>query len=136
MTWLSLMLDTKLFGFRAGGYHFTNVVFHTANTVLLFGLLSRATGSELRSACVAALFRSPLARRVGRLDHGVQRRPQPVFWTALAVGLFALCGKCRYVCRTRCPLIAFVASLLSKQTLVTLPFLLLLLDYWPLGRMQ
>jgi Tfp pilus assembly protein PilF len=136
LTWLSLMLDTKLFGFRAGGYHFTNVLFHAANTVLLFVFLARATGSELRSACVAALFAlHPL--HVESVAWITERKDV----LSLFFGLLSLLAYVRYAkSRGRLPyalcLSAFVASLLSKQTLVTLPFLLLLLDFWPLGRMQ
>jgi protein O-mannosyl-transferase len=136
LTWLSLMLDTTLFGFRAGGYHFTNVLFHAANTVLLFVFLTRATGSDLRSACVAALFAlHPL--HVESVAWITERKDV----LSLFFGLLSLLAYLRYA-RTGSRLsyalclIAFVASLLSKQTLVTLPFLLLLLDYWPLGLMQ
>src|SRR5580704_10944103 len=56
LTWLSLMLDTTVFGFRPSGYHFTNTLFHAANTILLFAFLLQTTDRPLRSACVAALF--------------------------------------------------------------------------------
>ncbi len=55
-TWLSLMLDSDLYGVRPGGYHFTNILLHAANSVLLFAMLAYATGNALRSAFVAALF--------------------------------------------------------------------------------
>jgi protein O-mannosyl-transferase len=135
-TWLSLMLDTTLFGFRAGGYHLTNVVLHAANTVLLFAFLVRTTGREFPSACVAALFAlHPL--HVESVAWITERKDV----LSIFFGLLSLLAYVSYAkSGGRLPyalcLLAFVASLLSKQTLVTLPFLLLLLDYWPLARMR
>lgn len=133
-TWLSLMLDTTLFGFRAGAYHFTNVLLHAANTVLLFVFLARTTGSELRSACVAALFAlHPL--HVESVAWITERKDV----LSMLFGLLSLLAYARYVKNRRragyvAALLLFVASLLSKQTLVTFPFVLLLLDFWPFGR--
>jgi len=56
LTWVSLMLDTEIYGFRPGGYHLTNVLLHAANAVLLFAVFARATQNQARSAFVAALF--------------------------------------------------------------------------------
>ncbi len=136
LTWLSLMLDTTVFGFRAGGYHFTNVLLHAADTVLLFAFLAQATGMQLRSACVAALFAlHPL--HVESVVWITERKDV----LSVLFGLLSLLSYVRYAksgsgwTYAAC-LLCFVASLLSKQTLVTLPCLLLLLDYWPLGRMS
>jgi Flp pilus assembly protein TadD len=135
LTWLSLMLDTTLFGVRPGAYHLMNVALHAANTVLLFVFLARATGYEFRSACVAALFAlHPL--HVESVAWVTERKDV----LSTLFGLLSLVGYVGY-CRTRSRLsfaasfLCFAASLLSKQTLVTLPFLFLLLDYWPLGRL-
>jgi Tfp pilus assembly protein PilF len=134
LTWLSLMLDTTLFGFRAGGYHFTNVIIHAADAVLLFAFLARATGKQLRSACVAALFAlHPL--HVESVAWITERKDV----LSGLFGLLSLLAYARYATNGRglsyaVSIVCFVASLLSKQTLVTLPFLLLLLDFWPLGR--
>jgi Tfp pilus assembly protein PilF len=136
LTWLSLMLDTTVFGFRAGGYHFTNVVLHAADAVLLFVFLARATGMPLRSACVAALFAlHPL--HVESVVWITERKDV----LSVLFGLLSLLAYVRYartggVWACAACLLCFVASLLSKQTLVTMPCLLLLLDYWPLGRMS
>jgi protein O-mannosyl-transferase len=134
LTWLSLMLDVDLYGGRANGFHVTNTLLHAACAVLLFLALARATGSQLRSAFVAALFAlHPL-------------HVESVAWIAerkdvlsIFFGLLALLAYVRYATgggRINQPL-AFVGlalSLMAKQTLVTLPFVFLLLDFWPLGR--
>jgi Tfp pilus assembly protein PilF len=134
--WLSLMLDTTVYGFRSGGYHITNVLLHVANTVLLFAFLVRATGNELRSAFVAALFGlHPL-------------HVESVAWIAerkdvlsTLFGLMALLAYLNYATRGRrwsfaACFLCFVCSLLAKQTLVTLPFVFLLLDFWPFARLR
>jgi tetratricopeptide (TPR) repeat protein len=135
-TWLSLMLDSDLYGVRPSGYHFTNILLHTANGVLLFAALAYATGNALRSAFVAALFAiHPL-------------HVESVAWIAerkdvlsTFFGLLSLLMYLRYAERggrwsLAVSLLFLVASLLSKQTLVTLPFVFLLLDFWPLGRLR
>ena len=138
LTWLSLMLDAQLFGPGAAGPHLTNVLLHAANTVLLFLLLKRLTGAHWRSAFVAALFAlHPL-------------HVESVAWVSerkdVLSGLFfmlALLMYARYVERIPTPkakafyglaLLFFALGLMSKPMLVTLPFVLLLLDYWPLER--
>ena len=137
LTWLSYMLDVSLFGVAPGAHHVVNVLFHTANTVLLFYVLRAMTGGALwRSAFVAALFAlHPL-------------HVESVAWIAerkdglsTLFGLLALGGYWAYVKRPsfgRYLLIAvpFVLSLMAKPMLVTLPAVLLLLDYWPLGRLK
>jgi tetratricopeptide (TPR) repeat protein len=135
LTWLSLMLDTEIYGLRPGGYHFTNVLLHAASTVVLFVALKRATGRAGRSAFVAALFAlHPL-------------HVESVAWVAerkdvlsTLFGLLALDAYLRYATGSRLGAYAaslsfFVLSLLAKQTLVTLPFVFLLLDFWPLRRL-
>jgi Flp pilus assembly protein TadD len=134
LTWLSHMLDVALFGPDAGGHHLTNVVLHAANAVLLFDLLRRLTGAAGRSAVVAALFAvHPL-------------HVESVAWVAerkdVLSTLFWLLTTHAYVAYARAPssrryalvVLAFVAGLMCKPMLVTLPFTLLLLDWWPLAR--
>ena len=135
LTWLSLMLDIQLFGPRPGALHLVNVLFHAVNTVLLFLILARMTGAKWRSAFVAALFAiHPL-------------HVESVAWVAerkdvlsVLFGLLTIWAYVRYTTRPALSHYAWVVlflvlSLLSKPMLVTMPFLLLLLDYWPLGRM-
>jgi|HubBroStandDraft_6_1064221.scaffolds.fasta_scaffold01769_5 cytochrome c-type biogenesis protein CcmH/NrfG len=133
-TWLSLMLDTSLFGLQATGYHSTNVVLHVANTTLLFWFLVRATGNQLRSACVAALFAlHPL--HVESVAWITERKDVlSTLFVLLALSTYVSYVKRRGAWKFAACLVCFAASLLSKQTLVTLPFVLLLLDFWPLGR--
>jgi tetratricopeptide (TPR) repeat protein len=137
LTMLSHMLDCQLYGLNAGGHHLTNVLLHTASVILLFLVLRRMTGKLWRSAMVAAVFGiHPL-------------RAESVAWVAerkdVLSGLFFMFTLWAYVRYTRRPFslgrylwvaILFALGLLCKPMLVTLPFVLLLLDYWPLGRFQ
>ncbi|MEI9959766.1 MAG: tetratricopeptide repeat protein [Limisphaerales bacterium] len=134
LTWLSHMLDCELFALNAGAHHFTNVLFHTANVVLLLLLLLRLTGALWPSAFVAALFAwHPL--HVESVAWVAERKD--VLSTFFA--LLTLLAYTRYVKENRrrsfwLALIFFALGLMSKPMLVTLPFVLLLLDYWPLQR--
>lgn len=136
LTWLSHMLDCQFYGLSPGGHHLTNVLLHTAAAILLFLVLRQMTGSLWRSAFVAAVFAiHPL-------------RVESVAWVAerkdVLSGLFfmlTLWAYVRYVRGRRSPgryglvLLFFALGLMSKPMLVTVPFILLLLDYWPLNRM-
>lgn len=135
LTWISLMLDTSLFGPLPAGYHVTNLVLHLVNVLLVLALFKRLTGNLARSAFVAALFAvHPL-------------HVESVAWIAerkdvlsLFFGLLSLHAYAAYAQESKRFVLAvawlcFVLSLLTKQTFVTLPFLLLLLDFAPLGRM-
>jgi protein O-mannosyl-transferase len=135
LTRLSHMLDATIYGSWAGGYHLTNVVLHVANVLLVFELFRTATGSPLRSAFVAALFAvHPL--HVESVAWITERKDV----LSLFFGLVSLSAYVHYAQTRRgapyaLAVASFFASLLSKQTLVTLPFVLLLLDYWPLQRL-
>ena len=137
LTWLSHMLDCQIYGLRPGGHHVTNLLLHIANSLLLFGLLKRLTGAVWRSAVVAALFAlHPLhVESVAWLSE--RKDVLSAFFFILTVWAYA-----RYA-ETKSPksafwygaaLVLFALGLMSKPMLVTLPFVLLLLDYWPLGR--
>lgn len=136
MTWLSHMLDVQLYGMDAGMHHVTNVVFHLANTLLLFGLLHLMTGRLGRSAFVAGLFAvHPL-------------HVESVAWVAerkdVLSTLFFLLMLWAYVEYVRNPqrnryllvVVLLALGLMSKPMLVTAPFVLLLLDVWPLQRVS
>jgi len=136
VTWLSLALDRTLFGPGPAGPHAVNLALHAVNAVLLLVLLVRTTGAPWRSALVAALFAlHPL-------------RVESVAWVSerkdLLAGLFWLATTLQYVAWTRRGgagryagvLALFALGLASKPMLVTLPFALLLLDAWPLGRLD
>lgn len=131
LTTLSHMLDSQLFGLRPSGHHATSVLLHTAAVLLLFGVLRDMTGTFWRSAFVAALFAvHPL-------------RAESVAWISerkdLLSGVFLMLAIAAYVRYARQPSIAryslllltFACGLMSKAMLVTLPFVLLLLDAWP-----
>ena len=136
LTFMSHALDLSLFGRAAWGHHVTNLLLHLANTLLLYAALFRLTGVIGRSALVAALFAvHPL--HVESVAWVTERK-------GLLAGLFfmlALLAYERYVRRPNTWRYALVAlafglGLMSKATAITLPFLLLLLDVWPLGRLS
>ncbi len=136
LTWLSYMLDWQLFGLNAGGYHITNLIFHIANTLLLFIILRQMTKALWQSAFVAALFAlHPL--HVESVAWIAERKDvlSTFFW------LLAMWAYVRYVKNPKLKwylisLMLFALGLMSKPMLVTLPFVLLLLDYWPLNRIS
>lgn len=136
LTWLSLMLDSSIYGLHAGGYHWTNVILHICSTLLLFFALQRMTGAIFRSFFVAALFAvHPL-------------HVESVAWIAerkdVLCGFFWMLTMLAYARYVEKPgwkkyiivLICFVLGLMAKPMLMTLPVVLLILDYWPLGRFR
>jgi tetratricopeptide (TPR) repeat protein len=137
LTMLSLMGDYQLHGLHAGGYHFTNVLLHAASAILLFLVLRQMTGALWRSAFVAALFAiHPL--RVESVAWVAERKDVlSAFFFMLTLGAYArYVRKPNSLARYLMVATAYVLALLSKPTVVTLPFVLLLLDYWPLRRFE
>jgi tetratricopeptide (TPR) repeat protein len=146
LTWISHMLDATLFGPFAGGHHIVNVVFHTANAVLAYFVFNRLTGAVWKSALIAFLF----------AVHPVH--VESVAWVSerkdVLSTLFWLLTMLAYITWSRNTereasflrkvstesyvliVVAFAFGLMSKPMLVTLPFVLLLLDYWPLERLK
>ena len=137
LTWISHELDCQLYGLHPGGHHLTNVLLHTATVIALFLVLRQMTGVLWRSAFVAALFAiHPL-------------RVESVAWVAerkdVLSGLFFMLTIGAYVRYARRPwpparyglvVLLFALGLMCKPMLVTLPLVLLLLDYWPLQRVE
>ena len=142
LTWLSHELDCQLYGLQPGGHHLTNVLLHTATVIALFLVLRQMTGALWRSAFVAALFAiHPL-------------RVESVAWVAerkdVLSGLFFMLtigAYVRYVENLKfqisnfkffyiASVVLFALGLMCKPMLVTLPLVLLLLDYWPLRRVE
>src|SRR6266496_4735839 len=134
LTTLSHMLDCQLYGLNAGGHHLTNVILHTISVLLLFLVLKQMTGAFWQSAFVAGVFAiHPL-------------HVESVAWVAerkdVLSAVFFMLTLLAYVRYARAPssggylavAVFFALGLMSKPMLVTLPFVLLLLDYWPLER--
>ena len=136
LTWLTHEADCQVYGLWAGGAHLTNVGLHAATAVLLFLVLRAMTGALWRSAFVAAVFAvHPLrAESVA----WISERKDVLGGMFFMLTLWAYVGYARQPSRSRYAVVAllFALGLLSKNMLVTLPFVLLLLDWWPLKRMQ
>ena len=136
LTWLSHMLDVELFGLKAGRHHLMNVFFHIVNTLLLFLILHRMTRALWQSAFVATLFAlHPL--HVESVAWVAERKDvlSTLFWM-LTLGAYGYYVKRPGYRRYLLVLVCFLLGLMSKPMLVTIPFVLLLLDFWPLGRLQ
>jgi tetratricopeptide (TPR) repeat protein len=143
LTWISHMLDLELFGLDAGAHHLTNLAMHVASTLLLFGWLVRTTGAAGRSAFVAALFAlhplhvESVAWVAERKDVLSTLLLMLTLWAYLPyVRASARGGRSGRVRWLLVVAFVFALGLLAKPMLVTVPFLLLLLDAWPLGRVS
>jgi protein O-mannosyl-transferase len=142
VTWISHMVDCQIFGNKVGGQHATNLLLHALNSVLLFLVLLRMTGAQWRSAAVAAFFAwHPL--HVESVAWIAERKDvlSGFFW------MLALWAYVRYAESSKAQLpnskffyalalLLFALGLMAKPMLVTLPFVLLLIDWWPLGRLS
>ncbi len=136
LTWMSLMLDYQFYGLNPGGYHITNLILHILGTFLLFWLFNRMTGAVWKSAFIAVLFAlhplhvESVARIASRKD--------------VLSAFFWMLTLCLHVYYTEKPaikrylpvLFSFVLALMSKPMVVTLPVIMILLDYWPLRRFE
>ena len=136
VTWLSHMLDSEIYGLNPMGHHWSNIQIHIANTILLFLLFNSVTGALWRSFLVAALFAiHPL--HVESVAWVSERKDVlcAFFWI---LSMWAYVGYVRNSLKKRYALliILFVLGLMSKPMIVTLPFVLLLFDFWPLLRFQ
>ena len=134
LVWLSYILDYQLYGLRAYGYHLTNLLLHIANTLLLFLIFRRMTGSLWRSAFVAVLFAiHPL--HVESVAWVAERKDvlSTLFWV-LTIWAYFSYTKRPEIKSYLLVILAFALGLMAKPVLVTLPFALLLLDFWPLCR--
>lgn len=135
LTWVSHMVDVESYGLDAGGHHRTNALIHTASSVLLFFVLSAMTHSPWASFLVAALFAiHPL--HVESVAWVAERKDvlSGFFWI-LTLGVYARYARQPTMARYLLVVFSFAMGLLSKPMGVTLPFVLLLLDVWPLQRM-
>jgi Tfp pilus assembly protein PilF len=134
LTWLSHMLDSQLFGMDPSGHHLVNLLFHVANALLLFLVLNRMTQALWQSAAVAFLFAlHPL--HVESVAMVAERKDVlSTFFLLLTLWAYFVYTRSPGITRMIPVVVFFALGLLSKPMLVTLPFVLLLLDYWPLGR--
>jgi protein O-mannosyl-transferase len=134
LMWMSLQLDQELFGNNPAGHHAISLLIHTANSILLFALLAGMTGAAARSACTAAFFAvHPL--HVESVAWVSERKDvlSGFFWLGAVWAYYRYCrqpGKLAYAL----VILFFSLGLMAKPMLVTVPLVLLLLDYWPLGR--
>lgn len=134
VTVLSRLVDVQLFDMRPAGHHLTNLALHAANVVLLFGVLGMLTGALWRSAFVAAVLAvHPL--HVESVAWVTERKDvlSGAFWM-LTIGAYAIYVRSPGRGRGTALILTFALGLMAKPMLATLPFVLLLLDYWPLGR--
>ena len=136
LTWLSHMLDCEWFGLNARAHHLLNLAWHSANALLLFALLRRLTGSTWRSWFVAALF-AVHPMHVESVAWVSERKDVlSTFFFMLTLLSYARFVQRKSWLAYGWVLVCFALGLLSKPMLVTLPCVLLLLDFWPLGRYE
>ena len=136
LTWLSHMLDYQLYGLNPAGHHLTSLLFHIVNTLLLFLVFKRMTGALWGSGFIAALFAlHPL--HVESVAWVAERKDvlSTFFWI-LTIWTYVRYTEQPRLNRYMLVLLSFALGLMAKPMLVTLPFVLLLVDYWPLGRLQ
>ncbi len=134
LTWISHLVDAQLFGLWPAGHHAQSVLWHAVNVILLFLLLAKATGSVGRSALVAGLFAAhPL--NVESVAWVAERKTVLcTFFLLLALAAYGRYSKRPGIIRYLLVIVFFALGLMAKPMLITLPFLLLLLDFWPLER--
>lgn len=136
LTTLSHMIDCQIYGLRPAGHHFTNILLHNTGTVLLFLVLTQMTGRVWPSAFVAAIFAiHPM--RVESVAWVAERKDvlSGVFFM-LSLGAYTRYARAPNIARYLTMSIFVVCGLMSKATFVTVPIVLLLLDYWPLQRAE
>ncbi len=135
LTWVSHMIDCQLYGLNPRGHHITSLLFHVANTLLLLLILVRMTGALWQSSFVAALFAlHPL--HVESVAWVAERKDVlSTFFMMLTLWVYTIYVKKGGIKRYLLVVLLFILGLMSKPMLVTLPFILLLLDFWPLGRL-
>ena len=136
LTWLSLMADYELYGLNPAGYHVSNLLFHILNTLLLFFFLKQVTGDTWKCFAVSALFAvHPLNIESVAWISERKNLLSTLFW------ILTLFAYIRYVQKRQWRryshvLLFFIIGLMAKPMLVTLPVVLLLIDYWPLRRLS
>lgn len=136
LTTISHMLDCQLFGLNPAGHHLTNVLLHTAAVLLLFSALHAMTGAMWRSAFVAAVFAIHPLRAESVAWVAERKDVLSALFFMLSLGAYLRYARQATLKRYLWVILFFALGLMSKPMLVTLPLVLLLLDYWPLARFQ
>jgi tetratricopeptide (TPR) repeat protein len=136
LTWVSHLLDYEIYGLKASGHHLTNLLLHIINTIFLFLIINRITGTLWESGFIAALFAlHPL--NVESVAWVAERKTVlSTFFLMLTIWAYIAYVKRPKLSRYLLIVFFFILGLLSKPMLVTLPFVMLLMDYWPLERFQ
>jgi len=135
LTWLSHALDCQIFEGNAGGHHAMNLAFHTLNVLLLFWVLRRATGSSERSFMVAALFAIHPINVESVVWISERKNLLSMLFFLLALGAYRWYASQPGLRRYLLVALLYCLGLMAKPQVITLPFVLLLWDYWPLGRL-
>jgi tetratricopeptide (TPR) repeat protein len=136
LTWIAHMIDSQLFGTMAGGHLLINALIHTANTVLLFWFLLRTTRARWSSALVAALFALHPVHVESVAWASERKDTLSTFFGLLSLIAYTRYAEAPSVRRYAWVAITLALGLMAKPMLVTWPFVMLLLDYWPLGRFR
>src|ERR1700688_2754017 len=136
LTWLSHALDSELFGLNPVGHHYVSLLLHAANVVLLFLLLQWLTGYTGRGLTVAALFAVHPINVESVAWIAERKNVLCMFFFLLTLLAYAFYVRRPSVGRYLAVALLFAMALMSKPMAITLPFVLLLLDYWPIGRLR
>jgi Tfp pilus assembly protein PilF len=136
LTWISHAIDCQIFHLSPAGHHYVNLLLHACNVILLFLLLQRGTGKTWRSMLVAAVFAVHPINVESVAWVAERKNVLSMLFFLLAVGAYGWYVHKPGFRRYALVLSAFVLGLMAKPMVITLPFVLLLLDYWPLGRMN
>ena len=136
LTWISHALDCQLFGLNPAGHHWMNAAIHSLNAIILFLLLWRATGARWRSLVVAALFGLHPLNVESVAWIAERKNVLSTLFFFLALGAYGWYARKPEIRRYLVVALLFVLGLASKPMVVTLPFVLMLVDYWPLQRIE
>ncbi len=136
LTWLSHALDCQLYGLSPAGHHLTSVLLHVLNVLLLFLLLARVTGATGRSLLVAALFALHPINVESVVWAAERKNVLSTLLFLLALGAYGWYARLPNLRRYLVMAALFALGLTAKPMVITLPFVLLLLDFWPLQRIQ
>jgi len=136
LTWISLMLDTHLFGAAPTGFHLVNLLFHIASSILIFLIFRQATGSLWRSGFLAMLFAIHSLNVESVVWIAERKNVLSVFFLMLTIGTYLGYAKNKSALRYLLLFLPFTLGLLAKSTVAVLPFILLSLDIWPLKRIS